>query len=75
MAYRGCRPRSDDAEQVRPGADGPIVGALIVLRYAPETMGMTLEEIELELGGEIKGDRSSVSGVIQAASKPIADHR
>jgi len=30
-------------------AFGPIVGALIVLRYAPETMGMTLEEIDEEL--------------------------
>jgi len=30
-------------------AFGPIVGALIVLRYAPETMGLTLEEIEVEL--------------------------
>jgi putative MFS transporter len=30
-------------------AFGPIIGALIVLRYAPETMGLTLEEIEVEL--------------------------
>jgi putative MFS transporter len=28
---------------------GPIVGAALVLRYAPETMGLTLEEIELQL--------------------------
>ena len=36
---------------------GPIVGALIVLRYAPETRGRTLEEISDELDGE--ADRSS----------------
>jgi MFS transporter, putative metabolite:H+ symporter len=30
-------------------AIGPILGALIVLRYAPETRGMTLEEIEAGL--------------------------
>jgi putative MFS transporter len=30
-------------------AFGPILGALIVLRYAPETMGMTLEEIDEQL--------------------------
>jgi putative MFS transporter len=39
-------------------AFGPIVGALIVLRYAPETMGLTLEEIEVELSGRgTKGAR------------------
>jgi len=37
-------------------AFGPIVGALIVLRYAPETMGLTLEEIQLELAGEAIGE-------------------
>jgi len=30
-------------------AIGPIVGALVVLRYAPETRGLTLEEIEAGL--------------------------
>jgi hypothetical protein len=30
-------------------AVGPVVGALIVLRYAPETRGKTLEEISIEL--------------------------
>jgi MFS transporter, putative metabolite:H+ symporter len=29
---------------------GPILGALLVLRYAPETRGMTLEEIQERLG-------------------------
>jgi hypothetical protein len=33
-------------------AVGPIIGALLVLRYAPETMGMTLEEVQLHLAGE-----------------------
>jgi len=32
-------------------AVGPILGAALVLRYAPETRGMTLEEIEEALGG------------------------
>ena len=27
---------------------GPIIGALIVLRYAPETRGKTLEEVQAE---------------------------
>jgi H+/Cl- antiporter ClcA len=32
-------------------AVGPVLGAALVLRYAPETRGMTLEEIEEALGG------------------------
>ena len=31
-------------------AIGPVLGALLVLRYAPETKGMTLEEIQDHLG-------------------------
>jgi putative MFS transporter len=31
-------------------AIGPILGALLVLRYAPETKGMTLEEIQVAVG-------------------------
>ena len=31
-------------------AAGPILGAILVLRYAPETKGMTLEEIQAHLG-------------------------
>jgi len=31
---------------------GPILGALFVLRYAPETKGLTLEQIESGLGAE-----------------------
>jgi putative MFS transporter len=30
-------------------AMGPIVGALLVLRYAPETRGLTLEEVQQQL--------------------------
>lgn len=33
-------------------AFGPILGAVLVLRYAPETRGMTLEQIQEELGAE-----------------------
>lgn len=33
-------------------AIGPVIGAVIVLRYAPETRGKTLEEISEELDGE-----------------------
>jgi len=33
-------------------AIGPVIGGIIVLRYAPETRGKTLEEISEELDGE-----------------------
>jgi hypothetical protein len=33
-------------------AVGPIVGALLVMRYALETRGLTLEQIQEELDGE-----------------------
>jgi putative MFS transporter len=33
-------------------AIGPIIGALLVMRYAPETRGLTLEQIQERLGGE-----------------------
>jgi putative MFS transporter len=33
-------------------AIGPILGAILVMRYAPETRGLTLEEIQLQLRGE-----------------------
>lgn len=35
-------------------AIGPILGALLVLRYAPETKGMTLEEIQIAVGGDAR---------------------
>lgn len=33
-------------------AIGPIIGALLVLKYAPETRGLTLEQIQEKLGAE-----------------------
>ena len=33
-------------------AIGPILGALLVLRYAPETRGLTLEEVQEQLSSE-----------------------
>jgi hypothetical protein len=35
---------------------GPILGALYVLRYAPETRGLTLEQIEQRLTPTTSGD-------------------
>jgi putative MFS transporter len=35
-------------------AIGPILGALLVMRYAPETRGLTLEQIQDRLGGDRK---------------------
>jgi putative MFS transporter len=32
-------------------AIGPIIGALLVMKYAPETKGLTLEQIQERLGG------------------------
>jgi len=37
-------------------AIGPIIGALLVLRYAPETKGLTLEQIQEKLGGGAAGN-------------------
>jgi len=34
-------------------AGGPILGALLVLRFAPETKGLTLEEVQEHLAGEV----------------------
>jgi MFS transporter, putative metabolite:H+ symporter len=36
-------------------AIGPIIGAILVLRYAPETKGLTLEQIQEKLGGGAAG--------------------
>ncbi len=41
-------------------AIGPILGALLVLRYAPETKGLTLEEVQHTIRGGKNGDRVSV---------------
>ncbi len=40
-------------------AVGPIIGALLVLRYAPETRGLTLEQITSELHGSLPSGRKS----------------
>jgi hypothetical protein len=33
-------------------AIGPIIGAILLLKYGPETRGLTLEEIQHKLDGE-----------------------
>jgi hypothetical protein len=33
-------------------AIGPIIGALLILKYAPETRGLTLEQIQQKLGAD-----------------------
>jgi len=53
-------------------AIGPVVGALIVLRYAPETRGKTLEEISADL------DRAGLDrgrSAARSASSMPASHR
>ena len=35
-------------------AIGPIIGAILVMKYAPETRGLTLEQIQEKLGGDAK---------------------
>jgi len=43
-------------------AIGPIIGAILVMKYAPETRGLTLEQIQEKLGGPQK------AGVQRAAA-------
>ena len=45
-------------------AIGPIIGALLVLKYAPETRGLTLEQIQQKLGAQ--------SGTAVATAKKVA---
>lgn len=45
---------------------GPIIGGLIVLRYAPETRGKTLEQISDELDGEAGSGHASPTEKIRA---------
>jgi putative MFS transporter len=45
-------------------AIGPILGAALVLRYAPETRGLTLEEVQERLGG---GPAGPVREVVHSA--------
>jgi MFS family permease len=44
-------------------AFGPILGAIVVLLYAPETKGMTLEEIQESLGAQGKSERDPLRTV------------
>jgi MFS family permease len=52
-------------------AFGPILGALLVLRYAPETRGMTLEQIEAALSGGAP-DAAAAASSVRAAVVPVA---
>ena len=40
-------------------AAGPVLGALLVLRYAPETRGLTLEQIAHQLDDSLPGGRTA----------------
>ena len=40
-------------------AVGPLIGALLVLKYAPETRGLTLEQIQEHLAAEAERPRRS----------------
>ena len=46
---------------------GPIFGALVVLRYAPETKGLTLEEVQRVVGGGMVLADEPASTVITSA--------
>ncbi len=48
-------------------AVGPLLGAILVLRYAPETRGMTLEQIESQLHQD--GTQPSASAPAASASR------
>jgi putative MFS transporter len=48
---------------------GPILGALLVLRYAPETKGLTLEEVQHMVGGETVLTEKPAIAVVKAASE------
>jgi len=43
-------------------AFGPILGAVLVMKYAPETKGLTLEEIQRVAGGGAAAARGPSSG-------------
>ena len=42
-------------------AIGPVVGALLVLRYAPETRALTLEEVQVKLAKPQRDATSSAN--------------
>ncbi len=41
-------------------AVGPVLGALLVMRYAPETKGLTLEEVQIHLAREMEPTAESL---------------
>jgi len=47
---------------------GPILGALLVLRYAPETKGLTLEEVQQVVGGETAFPERAAPPVVKSAA-------
>lgn len=47
---------------------GPILGALLVLRYAPETKGLTLEEVQQVVGGEAAFSGRAAPPVVKSVS-------
>ena len=49
-------------------AIGPIIGALLVLKYAPETKGLTLEEIQEKLGGGSGGIPSKTKAITRGTA-------
>jgi putative MFS transporter len=49
-------------------AVGPILGALLVMRYAPETKGLTLEEVQRVVGGEAALPQRTAAPAVKSAS-------
>jgi NhaP-type Na+/H+ or K+/H+ antiporter len=47
---------------------GPILGALLVLRYAPETKGLTLEEVQQVVGEEAAFSERAAPPVVKSVS-------
>jgi MFS transporter, putative metabolite:H+ symporter len=47
---------------------GPILGALLVLRYAPETRGLTLEEVQQVVSGKTSLSVGQATPVVQSAA-------
>ncbi len=49
-------------------AIGPVLGALLVLWYAPETKGLTLEEVQQVVSGNTPVPEHSATSVVKSAS-------
>jgi MFS family permease len=49
-------------------AIGPILGALLVMRYAPETKGLTLEEVQRVMGSKAVSSENRVASPVKSAS-------